>query len=186
MPGVVGTLAFLVTRRLLRLVGLGPKPDGRRRDRGTTSPTDDLAASSCPASVPAGGPAAAGRAVSAAASGAVDVVPGHVQTLLRWHRELIRRRWTYPKTGASRGLDAGLVELVVRLAEDNSRWGYQRIAGECRKLGVRVSASSVRTILRRHRLGPAPRPGGPSWASSCAAKPLAFLPATSSLSRRSR
>src|ERR671932_2067451 len=49
------------------------------------------------------------------------------------------------------------------MARDNVRWGYMRIAGECRKLGVKVSATSVRTILRRHRLGPAPRRGGPSW-----------------------
>ena len=84
-------------------------------------------------------------------------------TLLRWHRELIRRRWTYPATGRRRGLDPEVVELVLRLARDNARWGYLRIAGECRKLGVTVSATSVRTILRRHRLGPAPRRGGPSW-----------------------
>jgi hypothetical protein len=56
-----------------------------------------------------------------------------------------------------------VVDLVVRLARGNSRWGYIRIVGECRKLGVRVSATSVRTILRRHHLGPAPRRGGPSW-----------------------
>jgi len=58
-------------------------------------------------------------------------------TLLRWHRELIRRRWTYPATGRRRGLDPEVVELVLRLARDNARWGYLRIAGECRKLGVR-------------------------------------------------
>jgi putative transposase len=55
------------------------------------------------------------------------------------------------------------VELVVRLARENPRWGYLRIVGECRKLGVRVSATSVRRILRRHRLGPAPRRSGPGW-----------------------
>jgi putative transposase len=56
------------------------------------------------------------------------------------------------------------VELVVRLAEENPRWGYVRIAGECAKVGLGVSATSVRAILRRHGLGPAPRRGGPSWA----------------------
>ena len=56
-----------------------------------------------------------------------------------------------------------MVALVLRIARDNVRWGYLRIAGECRKLGVTVSATSVRTILRRHRLGPAPRRGGPTW-----------------------
>jgi transposase InsO family protein len=49
------------------------------------------------------------------------------------------------------------------MARENPRWGYQRIAGECAKLGLAVSATSVRTILRGHRLGPAPRRGGPSW-----------------------
>jgi hypothetical protein len=56
-----------------------------------------------------------------------------------------------------------VVDLVLRLARDNPRWGYLRVVGECRKLGVTVSATSVRNILRRHRLGPAPRRGGPSW-----------------------
>jgi len=55
------------------------------------------------------------------------------------------------------------LELVLRLARENPRWGYLRIVGEAGKLGVTVSATSVRNILRRHRLGPAPRRGGPSW-----------------------
>ena len=56
-----------------------------------------------------------------------------------------------------------MVDLGLRLARENSRWGYLRIVGECRKLGVAVSATSVRTILRRHRLGPAPRRRGATW-----------------------
>jgi putative transposase len=52
---------------------------------------------------------------------------------------------------------------VLRLARENPRWGYLRIVGECRKLGVRISATSVRSILRRHRLGPAPHRDGPRW-----------------------
>jgi len=85
-------------------------------------------------------------------------------TPLRWHRELIVRRWTYPRTGRDpRSLDEQVVALVVRLARENPRWGYLRIVGECRNLGVRVSGTSVRRILRRHRIGPAPRRGGPTW-----------------------
>jgi hypothetical protein len=57
------------------------------------------------------------------------------------------------------------VQLVLRLARENPRWGYVRIVGECRKLHVQVSATSVRNLLRRHGLGPAPRRGaGPSWS----------------------
>jgi hypothetical protein len=56
------------------------------------------------------------------------------------------------------------VELILRLARENPRWGYLRICGECAKLGMKVSATSVRNILHRHGLGPAPRRGGPTWA----------------------
>ena len=69
-------------------------------------------------------------------------------------------RSTKPRGG---GLDDKVVELVLRLARENPRWGYLRIVGECRSLGVAVSASSVRRIVRRHRLGPAPRRNGPTW-----------------------
>jgi putative transposase len=68
------------------------------------------------------------------------------------------------------------VDLVVRLAGESPRWGYLQIVGEARKLGVVVSATSVRAILRRHGLGPAPRRGGPSWVAflrAQAAGPLA-------------
>ena len=85
-------------------------------------------------------------------------------TLLRWHRQLVRRRWTYPKLGRP-PLDPVAVELVVRLGRENPRWGYRRITGELAKLGVRVSATSVRTILRRAG-GPAPRRhGGLGWST---------------------
>jgi hypothetical protein len=101
------------------------------------------------------------------------VVPA---TLLRWHRELIARRWTYPRKGRDpRGLDEQIVALVVRLARDNPRWGYLRIVGECRNLGVRVSATSVRRILRRHGLGPAPRRGGPTWTQFLRAQASGLL-----------
>ncbi|WP_007515029.1 integrase core domain-containing protein [Pseudofrankia saprophytica] len=57
------------------------------------------------------------------------------------------------------------MQLVLRLARENPRWGYLRIVGECRKLQVHVSATSVRNILRRHGIGPAPRrDAGPSWS----------------------
>jgi putative transposase len=78
---------------------------------------------------------------------------------------LIARKWTYQHTGKRHALPEETVELVIRLAGENPRWGYQRIVGEVRKVGVRVSASSVRSILRRNGLGPAPTrsANGPSW-----------------------
>ena len=86
------------------------------------------------------------------------------RTLLRWHRELVRRKWTYRRRGPGRpALDPKTVELIIRMAKENSRWGYLRIRGELLKLGVRVSATAIRTVLRRHGLGPAPRRSGPSW-----------------------
>ncbi|MGH2654239.1 MAG: integrase core domain-containing protein [Actinomycetota bacterium] len=86
------------------------------------------------------------------------------RTLLRWHRELIRRKWTYrPGRRGWPPLDAETVELIIRLARENPRWGYMRIRGELPKLSIRVSATSIRTVLRREGLGPAPRRSGPSW-----------------------
>jgi putative transposase len=86
-------------------------------------------------------------------------------TLLRWHRELVRRKWTYKAKRTGRPpIDPQLRELVIRMAKDNPRWGYVRIQGECRKLGIRVGASTIKRLLLREGLGPAPRRVGPSWS----------------------
>jgi putative transposase len=85
------------------------------------------------------------------------------QTLLRWH-ELVRRKWTQRAGRPGRPpLDAELRELVLRLARENPRWGYQRIAGELLKLGFSVSASTVRRLLAKAGLEPAPRRPRLSW-----------------------
>src|ERR1035437_2560411 len=60
-------------------------------------------------------------------------------------------------------LDAELRELILRMARENPRWGCVRIEGELRKLGIRVGATTIRTLLRTAHAGPAPRRSGPTW-----------------------
>jgi putative transposase len=86
------------------------------------------------------------------------------QTLLRWHRELVRRKWAQPQRSPGRpSVDDRVRELVLRFARENPRWGYPRIAGELLKLGLRVSPSTVRRLLLGAGLRPAPRRSGPNW-----------------------
>src|SRR6266542_1482379 len=103
--------------------------------------------------------AAASRTLSRDRWGSFMVTP---QTLLRWHRQLVRRKWTYPRRGPGRPpLDPETVALITRLGRENPRWGCVRIQGELRRLGIRVGASTVRRILRRAGLGSAPLRIGP-------------------------
>jgi putative transposase len=86
------------------------------------------------------------------------------ETLLRWHRRLVAGAWTYPHRRPGRPpLDQELQQLIIRLARENPRWGYQRIKGELLRLGMPVSATAIRTTLRRHGLDPAPRPTATTW-----------------------
>jgi transposase len=161
------SVTFLLVRRLLDLLRLGPSPDEKdveiavlrhqlavlRRQvaRPRYSPADRAVLSSL------------ARLLSRERWGIFLVTPA---TLLRWHRDLVARSWSYPHRNrrALNALDEEVVALVLRLARENRRWGYLRIVGECRKLGVTVSATSVRNTLRRYRLKPAPRRSGPSWS----------------------
>jgi hypothetical protein len=132
---VVRTLALVVVRRVLGLVGLVPAPDAKdieiavlrhqlmvlRRQvaRPRYTPRDRLVL------------VMLARLLPRERWAAFLVTPS---TLLRWHRELVTRRWTYPPTGRRRGLAPEIADLVVRMARENPRWGYLRIVGECRKL----------------------------------------------------
>src|SRR6266550_5981663 len=132
---------FLSVRKVLRLVGLGPRPDAndveiavlrhqlailrRQVARPRYQPTDRLILASL------------SRLLPRERWAAFLVTP---DTLLRWHRELVRRRWTYPHTGASRGLDAGWWSWWSGWPRTTAAGAISGSAGECRKLGVRVSA----------------------------------------------
>ena len=116
-------------------------------------------------------PTQADRALLAAFS---RVVPRHAwrrsafvtpATLLRWHRAVVARRWTYPRRGPGRpSTTAEVRALVVRLARENPGWGYRRIQGELLGLGVRIAASTVWTILREAGIEPAPKRLEATWA----------------------
>jgi putative transposase len=125
---VLRTLGYVILRGLLGLVGLGPAPDAKdieiavlrhqltvlRRQvaRPRYTPTDRMLLASL------------ARLLSRERWSIFLVTPA---TLLRWHREVVARRWTYPHTGrARRGLPEDTVEVVLRLAKENPRWGYLR------------------------------------------------------------
>jgi putative transposase len=105
--------------------------------------------------------AAAASQLPRPSRGAPLVTP---RTLLRWHRALVRRKWRQPPSQRGRPpVTSEVRALVLRLARENPRWGHRRISGEQAKLGLRVSPTTVRRLLARAGLGPAPRRSGPSW-----------------------
>jgi putative transposase len=163
------SLLYLVVRALTRLVVGGRRgPDSRAKDleilvlrhqlrvlRRTSGPPRHQARDRVLL-------AAACRLIPRDRWVAFTITPA---TLLRWHRELVKRKWTYRRTGrpGRPPIAPEVRDLILRLARENPRWGCVRIGGELRKLGIRVGATTIRSLLRSACLGPAPRRSGPSW-----------------------
>jgi transposase len=110
-----------------------------------------------------------------------EIFPVTPATLLRWHRNLVARKWTYahrrrpgrPSAGAS------IKTLIVRMARENPGWGHRRIQGELARLGYTITASTVWEILHAAGIDPAPRRGGPTWRQFLTAQAHASSPVTS-------
>jgi transposase InsO family protein len=97
-------------------------------------------------------------------------------TILRWHRQLVARRWiTQPTRPGRPAIPTGLRALVIRLAAENPTWGYRRIHGELAGLGYQIGASTVWTILHRAGIDPSTRRAGPSWIEFLQAQAHAIL-----------
>ena len=103
------------------------------------------------------------------------VAPG---TVLRWHRRLVTRKWIYPRRTGRPPVSAGIAALIGRLATENNGWGYQRIQGELLKVGYRVSASTIRRVLKALKISPAPkRRTGTTWRNFLRAQAATMLAA---------
>jgi putative transposase len=106
-----------------------------------------------------------------------EIFPVAAATILRWHRDLVARKWDYtsrrrpgrPSTGTS------VKALVVRMAQENPAWGHRRIQGELARLGHAIAASTVREILHAAGISPAPRRAGPTWRQFLAAQAHAII-----------
>jgi len=101
------------------------------------------------------------------------------ETLLRWHRQLVARHWSYPlktrRAGGRPRTAAVIRDLVIRFARENPMWGHRRIHGELVGLGYQVAPATVWNILHKAGLDPAPRRIGPPWREFCRAQATTML-----------
>jgi putative transposase len=139
---LVASMVYLALRRVLAVV---VRQTGRPRLR--PADRDFLAAAGC--------------VLPRCRSDSLFVTP---ETLMRWHRALVARRWTHSHRSVGRPPVAREIrELVLRLARENPTWGYQRIAGEVGRLGSSVSTTTVRELIRAAGLGPAGKRAALTW-----------------------
>jgi putative transposase len=99
-------------------------------------------------------------------------------TILRWHRDIVRRRWaarSMPGKTDRPATRQNIKALVLRLARESPEWGYRRIHGELAGLGVKVAASTAWEILRNAGIDPAPRRSGPTWSQFLRSQAQAIL-----------
>jgi putative transposase len=174
---LVWSLCYLVFRCVLQLVLLRPRSEGfkeleivvlrhelsvlrRQTRRPQLTATDRVFL------------AAASRLLPRSSWRAFFVTP---TTLLRWHRRLVARRWAYTARRGRPPIGGDVRVLVLRVARENQRWGYQRIVGELRGLGLSVSATTVRKILRQAGLGSAGERSGLSWRAFLRAQTASML-----------
>jgi putative transposase len=172
------TFVYLVVRNLFALVWLLARPR-RSKECEILLLRHELAVLRRQSARPS--PTRADRALFAALSRAVPRTAWanlavRPDTLLRWHRQLVARRWTYAHRKAGRPpLERSLRELILRLARENPHWGYKRIVGELTGLGISVSATSVRKVLLVAGLQPAPERTPSSWRGFLRAQAASVL-----------
>jgi len=172
------SFAYLVARNLLALVWLLARPR-RSKELEILVLRHELAILRRQASQPR--LTRADRALLAAWSRSLPrpgwaSFPVKPDTLLRWHRQLVTRRWTYLHRKPGRPpLESSLGRMILRLARENPHWGYKRIAGELKGVGITVSATSVRKVLLQAGLLPAPERAPSSWRAFLRAQAASVL-----------
>jgi transposase InsO family protein len=113
------------------------------------------------------------RILSATRRRRLFVIPG---TLLRWHADLVKRRWSFRRRRLGRPPTRPTIQAaILRMASENPHWGYRRIAGELARLGRHVGASTVWAILKREGIEPCPRRSGSTWSQFLRAQAKGIL-----------